>query len=277
MNIPRLVATQPQVPLASNISLDGDFIQLRGVRKAYGEQLVVMDDMNLDMRADDRLVIIGPSGSGKSSLLRVLMGLEGIRAAPSPSRASPTSMASDATAKPLDESLRTQIGMVFQHYTLFPHLSVLGNLILAPCRVRGWSGPRPAQRPRLPCPPGPGKQVARLPQPAFRRPEAARGDRSRADARTPADVVRRSHFGARPGDGHRGAERDAATGRAEDGDDHRHPRHAISPVHRHPSGVLREWQGGRAGPPRTDIQPTRKPAPASSWKRSCTWTEEAAS
>ncbi|MBN0196748.1 amino acid ABC transporter ATP-binding protein, partial [Pseudomonas aeruginosa] len=69
MNIPRLVATQPQVPLASNISLDGDFIQLRGVRKAYGEQLVVMDDMNLDMRADDRLVIIGPSGSGKSSLL----------------------------------------------------------------------------------------------------------------------------------------------------------------------------------------------------------------
>lgn len=79
MNIPRLVATQPQVPLASNISLDGDFIQLRGVRKAYGEQLVVMDDMNLDMRADDRLVIIGPSGSGKSSLLRVLMGLEGIQ------------------------------------------------------------------------------------------------------------------------------------------------------------------------------------------------------
>ncbi|HFT8561437.1 amino acid ABC transporter ATP-binding protein [Pseudomonas aeruginosa] len=139
MNIPRLVATQPQVPLASNISLDGDFIQLRGVRKAYGEQLVVMDDMNLDMRADDRLVIIGPSGSGKSSLLRVLMGLEGIQGGTISFQGKPYINGERRHGKPLDESLRTQIGMVFQHYTLFPHLSVLGNLILAPCRVRGWS------------------------------------------------------------------------------------------------------------------------------------------
>ncbi|AVK04731.1 MULTISPECIES: amino acid ABC transporter ATP-binding protein [Pseudomonas aeruginosa group] len=139
MNISRLVATQPQVPLASNISLDGDFIQLRGVRKAYGEQLVVMDDMNLDMRADDRLVIIGPSGSGKSSLLRVLMGLEGIQGGTISFQGKPYINGERRPGKPLDESLRTQIGMVFQHYTLFPHLSVLGNLILAPCRVRGWS------------------------------------------------------------------------------------------------------------------------------------------
>ncbi|HBP5568498.1 TPA: amino acid ABC transporter ATP-binding protein [Pseudomonas aeruginosa] len=139
MNISRLVATQPQVPLASNISLDGDFIQLRGVRKAYGEQLVVMDDMNLDMRADDRLVIIGPSGSGKSSLLRVLMGLEGIQGGTISFQGKPYINGERRPGKPLDDSLRTQIGMVFQHYTLFPHLSVLGNLILAPCRVRGWS------------------------------------------------------------------------------------------------------------------------------------------
>ncbi|KSC20289.2 glutamine ABC transporter ATP-binding protein [Pseudomonas aeruginosa] len=137
--MPHLVATQPQVPLASNISLDGDFIQLRGVRKAYGEQLVVMDDMNLDMRADDRLVIIGPSGSGKSSLLRVLMGLEGIQGGTISFQGKPYINGERRHGKPLDESLRTQIGMVFQHYTLFPHLSVLGNLILAPCRVRGWS------------------------------------------------------------------------------------------------------------------------------------------
>ncbi|MEX3960472.1 amino acid ABC transporter ATP-binding protein, partial [Trinickia sp. EG282A] len=48
----------------------GDFVQLRDVYKSYGENLVVMDHMNLEMRADDRLVVIGPSGSGKSSLLR---------------------------------------------------------------------------------------------------------------------------------------------------------------------------------------------------------------
>ncbi|VFT05762.1 polar amino acid uptake transporter family protein [Pseudomonas aeruginosa] len=112
---------------------------MRGVRKAYGEQLVVMDDMNLDMRADDRLVIIGPSGSGKSSLLRVLMGLEGIQGGTISFQGKPYINGERRHGKPLDESLRTQIGMVFQHYTLFPHLSVLGNLILAPCRVRGWS------------------------------------------------------------------------------------------------------------------------------------------
>ncbi|WP_224789007.1 ATP-binding cassette domain-containing protein, partial [Pandoraea terrae] len=56
-----------------------DFVQLRDVYKSYGEKLVVMDKLNLSMRADDRLVIIGPSGSGKSSLLRVMMGLEGIQ------------------------------------------------------------------------------------------------------------------------------------------------------------------------------------------------------
>ncbi|MFU7548147.1 ATP-binding cassette domain-containing protein, partial [Pseudomonas paraeruginosa] len=92
------------VPLASNISLDGDFIQLRGVRKAYGEQLVVMDDMNLDMRADDRLVIIGPSGSGKSSLLRVLMGLEGIQGGTISFQGKPYINGERRPGKPLDES-----------------------------------------------------------------------------------------------------------------------------------------------------------------------------
>ncbi|HBO3329413.1 amino acid ABC transporter ATP-binding protein [Pseudomonas sp. BGr12] len=139
MNTPRLVAAQPQVSLASTSAIGGDFIQLRGVCKAYGEQLVVMDNMNLDMRADDRLVIIGPSGSGKSSLLRVLMGLEGIQGGTIGFQGKPYISGGQRRGKPLDESLRTQIGMVFQHYTLFPHLSVLSNLILAPCKVHGLS------------------------------------------------------------------------------------------------------------------------------------------
>ncbi|QXI26629.1 amino acid ABC transporter ATP-binding protein [Pseudomonas vanderleydeniana] len=139
MNTPHLVADQPQASLIPNSSHPGDFIQLHDVCKAYGEQLVVMDRMNLDMRADDRLVIIGPSGSGKSSLLRVLMGLEGIQGGSIRFQGKPYIDGSRKLGKPLDETLHKQIGMVFQHYTLFPHLSVLGNLILAPVKVHGLS------------------------------------------------------------------------------------------------------------------------------------------
>ncbi|AOE84118.1 amino acid ABC transporter ATP-binding protein [Pseudomonas sp. TCU-HL1] len=147
MNSPYLVAAQPQPAIASN-SAAGDFIQLRGVCKSYGEQLVVMDNMNLDMRADDRLVIIGPSGSGKSSLLRVLMGLEGIQGGTISFQGKPYISGSAGRGK-LDEKLRNQIGMVFQHYTLFPHLSVLSNLILAPTKVHGLSKAEATERARL--------------------------------------------------------------------------------------------------------------------------------
>ena len=126
----------------------GDFIQLRDVYKSYGEQLVVMDHMDLDMRADDRLVIIGPSGSGKSSLLRVLMGLEGIQDGTISFQGQPYITGESVRGKSLDEKLRTQIGMVFQHYTLFPHLSILGNLILAPTKVHGLSKAEATERAR---------------------------------------------------------------------------------------------------------------------------------
>jgi len=115
------------------------FIRLHGVYKAYGNKLIVMDNMDLDMRADDRLVIIGPSGSGKSSLLRVLMGLESIQGGTICFQGQTYIRGSEYKGKPLDARLQQQIGMVFQHYTLFPHLSVLGNMILAPCKVHGLS------------------------------------------------------------------------------------------------------------------------------------------
>ena len=148
MKVPYLVAAQPQPEFASD-SVSGDFIQLRGVCKSYGEKLVVMDDLDLDMRADDRLVIIGPSGSGKSSLLRVLMGLEGIQRGTIHFQGKPYISGSEVRGKSLDERLRNQIGMVFQHYTLFPHLSVLGNLILAPVKVQGLSKAQATERARI--------------------------------------------------------------------------------------------------------------------------------
>ncbi|NIE64571.1 amino acid ABC transporter ATP-binding protein [Burkholderia sp. Ax-1719] len=128
----------------------GDFVQLRSVYKSYGENLVVMDHMNLDMRADDRLVVIGPSGSGKSSLLRVMMGLEGIQSGSIGFQGKPYIHGADSgRGKRIDGKLQRQIGMVFQHYTLFPHLSVLSNLILAPVKVGGVSKAQATERARM--------------------------------------------------------------------------------------------------------------------------------
>ncbi|MEX3815405.1 amino acid ABC transporter ATP-binding protein [Paraburkholderia sp. BR13439] len=130
-------------------SMSGDFVQLRNVYKSYGENLVVMDRMSLNMRADDRLVVIGPSGSGKSSLLRVLMGLEGVQGGEISFQGKPYIRGVDVGgSKRIDPKLQKQIGMVFQHYTLFPHLSVLGNLILAPVKVLGLCKAEATERAR---------------------------------------------------------------------------------------------------------------------------------
>jgi polar amino acid transport system ATP-binding protein len=126
----------------------GDFVQFRQVFKSYGENLVVMDHLDLTMRGDDRLVIIGPSGSGKSSLLRVMMGLEGIQSGEIGFQGQTYIRGQKTGGKRIDTRLQKQIGMVFQHYTLFPHLSVLGNLILAPMKTAGLSKADATERAR---------------------------------------------------------------------------------------------------------------------------------
>jgi len=129
--------TRPQDvrPLFMNDFNKGELIQLENVSKAYGD-LVVMDNLDLSMKKDDRLVIIGPSGSGKSSLLRVLMGLEGIQSGTiNFHRKNYIVGDKHKQAKIVDNAIQKKIGMVFQHYTLFPHLSILQNLILAPVKV----------------------------------------------------------------------------------------------------------------------------------------------
>ncbi|MGC2967733.1 amino acid ABC transporter ATP-binding protein [Paraburkholderia aspalathi] len=150
---PQTTIAQPHTPPAafdSSPLTTGDIAQFRDVHKSYGENLVVMDHMNLDMRADDRLVIIGPSGSGKSSLLRVMMGLEGIQGGQIEFQGKPYIYGADSgRSRRIDAKLQKQIGMVFQHYTLFPHLSVLGNLVLAPVKVGGVSKAEATERARV--------------------------------------------------------------------------------------------------------------------------------
>ncbi|KIC09720.1 glutamine ABC transporter ATP-binding protein [Leisingera sp. ANG-M1] len=112
------------------------FVEIDGLVKRYGS-LSIFEGFDLHMENADRLVLIGPSGCGKSTLLRCMMGLEDI--AGGTIRLGGDDYIQGATdgRMTLDRRVQKEVGMVFQHYTLFPHLSVLGNLCLAPVRSRG--------------------------------------------------------------------------------------------------------------------------------------------
>ena len=115
-------------------------VSVSGLHKSYGPNIQVLKGLNIEMQPGERLVVIGPSGGGKSTLLRVMMGLEQIDRGVITFAGKPY-ISADGSGKPtkIDMQTRREIGMVFQHYTLFPHLSVLENLILAPCKVKGES------------------------------------------------------------------------------------------------------------------------------------------
>jgi polar amino acid transport system ATP-binding protein len=106
-------------------------IDVRGLRKSYGDR-VVLDDVSLTVEAGDVVCLIGSSGSGKSTLLRCLDLLEGIDDGVIEFEGREIS---DPLVDPGE--VRRSIGMVFQAYNLFPHLSVLANCTLAPRKVHG--------------------------------------------------------------------------------------------------------------------------------------------
>ena len=102
-----------------------DLLEVRGLRKAYGDR-VVLRDISLTVRQHDVVCLIGSSGSGKSTLLRCLNLLETIDDG---TIGFDGREISDPLVDPRE--VRREIGMVFQAYNLFPHLTVLENCVLA--------------------------------------------------------------------------------------------------------------------------------------------------
>ena len=108
----------------------GPIIRLEGVRKSFGDNLV-LDGIDLEVASGEVLVIIGPSGSGKCTLLRCVNLLEPIQAGRI------VFEGEEITGRSVDVSaVRQRIGIVFQQFNLFPHLTVMDNLTLAARRIR---------------------------------------------------------------------------------------------------------------------------------------------
>jgi putative glutamine transport system ATP-binding protein len=105
-------------------------IRFCSVNKSFGP-LQVLHDINLEVKASEKVVVIGPSGSGKSTLIRCINQLEQV------SSGQLFVNGTDVTAARTDLThVRQHIGMVFQSFNLYPHMSVLQNLTLAPIQVK---------------------------------------------------------------------------------------------------------------------------------------------
>jgi len=106
-------------------------IAMEGVEKWYGD-FKALTNINLTVRAGEKIVLRGPSGSGKSTLIRCINHLESYQKG----RIVVDGVHLDDKQKTID-SVRREVGMVFQQFNLFPHLTVLENCTLAPIRARG--------------------------------------------------------------------------------------------------------------------------------------------
>jgi general L-amino acid transport system ATP-binding protein len=109
---------------------EGPIIEIDGMHKWFGD-FHVLSDINLKVQPQERIVICGPSGSGKSTLIRCINRLEEHQRGRI--IVNGTELTNDIKNI---EKVRTEVGMVFQHFNLFPHLSILDNLTLGPIWVR---------------------------------------------------------------------------------------------------------------------------------------------
>ena len=106
-----------------------NMIEIRGLNKYFGD-LHVLKDINLTVEAGEKLVVIGPSGSGKSTLIRCIDWLE------EPTTGEVLIDGQLVTKKNHLEMARKYSSMVFQQFNLYPNMTVLGNLTLAPIKLQ---------------------------------------------------------------------------------------------------------------------------------------------
>ena len=112
-------------------------ISVKNLYKEFHQEnklLRILDGINVNIKKGEKVAVIGPSGSGKSTFLRCLNGLE------KPSSGSIFFKGTDITAKNCNlDLIRKNIGMVFQHFNLFPHLTIMQNITLAPVSLKIYS------------------------------------------------------------------------------------------------------------------------------------------
>jgi glutamine transport system ATP-binding protein len=118
---------------------DRRMITVRTVCKRFGH-LEVLKDVSFDVQTSEKVVIIGPSGSGKSTLLRLLIALDELDRGEILIEGHPF-ISCGGPGQPVKRGrrfreLRSEMGMVFQQFSLFPHMTVVNNLLLAPTKVR---------------------------------------------------------------------------------------------------------------------------------------------
>ena len=109
---------------------DDIIIKITGMHKWFGE-FHVLQDINLEVKAQERIVVCGPSGSGKSTMIRCINRLEEHQRG----QIIVNGIELSKNLKNI-EKIREEVGMVFQHFNLFPHLTILDNLTLGPIWVR---------------------------------------------------------------------------------------------------------------------------------------------
>ncbi len=111
-----------------------NLIQVKNLTKDFKNGVVALDNCNLDIKKGEVVVIVGPSGSGKSTMLRSLNLLE------EPSSGQILFDGVDIADKSVNINLhRQKMGMVFQHFNLFPHKTIMENMIMAPMLTKGVS------------------------------------------------------------------------------------------------------------------------------------------